>query len=176
MQDETRQTPQAGAQKITPSLWFDMDAEEAMNYYVGVFRNSRIVRIDRYPDESLDEHFKGMSGKVINGEFELDGQRFICLDGGPAFRFNEAVSFTIDCADQAEVDYYWDTLSAVPEAEQCGWCKDKFGVSWQIIPRRLGELLTDPDAEKAGRAMQAMMAMHKIDVAALEAAFEGRAA
>jgi predicted 3-demethylubiquinone-9 3-methyltransferase (glyoxalase superfamily) len=161
-------------QKITPSLWFNNNAEEAMNYYVSVFKNSKILRIDRYPDESLDEHFKGMSGKVINGEFELDGQRFICLDGGPAFTFNEAVSFTIDCEDQAEVDYYWEKLSAVPEAEQCGWCKDKFGVSWQIIPRRLGELLSDSDSEKAGRAMQAMMQMHKLDVAALEAAFEGK--
>jgi predicted 3-demethylubiquinone-9 3-methyltransferase (glyoxalase superfamily) len=161
-------------QKITPSLWFNNNAEEAMNYYVSVFKNSKILRIDRYPDESLDEHFKGMSGKVINGEFELDGQRFICLDGGPAFTFNEAVSFTIDCEDQTEVDYYWEKLSAVPEAEQCGWCKDKFGVSWQIIPRRLGELLSDSDSEKAGRAMQAMMQMHKLDVAALEAAFEGK--
>ncbi len=161
-------------QKIIPSLWFNNNAEEAMNYYVGVFKNSRIVGIDYYPDESLDEHFKGMNGKVINGVFELNGQRFICLDGGPAFKFNEAISFTIDCADQAEVDYYWEKLSAVPEAEQCGWCKDKFGVSWQIVPRRLGELLTDPDKAAADRAMQAMMKMHKLDVAELEAAFAGK--
>lgn len=159
--------------KITPSLWFDMNAEEAMNYYVSVFKNSKIIRIDHYPDESLDEHFNGMAGKVINGEFELDGHRFTCLDGGPAFAFNEAVSFTIDCIDQAEVDYYWEKLSAVPEAEQCGWCKDKFGVSWQIIPRRLGELLSHPDKEAAGRAVQAMMKMHKIDVAMLEESFKG---
>ena len=161
--------------KITPSLWFDNNAEEAMNYYVGVFKNSKIISIDRYPDESLDEHFKGMSGKVINGVFELDGQRFICLDGGPVFKFNEAVSFTIDCEDQAEVDYFWEKLSSVPEAEQCGWCKDKFGVAWQVVPRRLGELLSDPDTDKANRAMQAMMKMHKLDVAALEAAFNGEA-
>lgn len=160
-------------QKITPSLWFNMNAEEAMNYYVSVFKNSRIIRMDKYPDESLDEHFKGMAGKVISGEFELDGMRFICLDGGPMFTFNEAVSFTISCNDQAEVDYYWDKLSAVPQAEQCGWCKDKFGVSWQIIPTRMGELLSDPDKEKSGRAMQAMMAMHKIDIAKLERAFAG---
>lgn len=160
--------------KVTPSLWFDRNAEEAMNYYVSVFKNSRIIRIDRYPDEALDEHFIGMSGKVINGEFELDGQRFQCIDGGPAFKFNEAVSFTVDCADQAEVDYYWEKLSAVPEAEQCGWCKDQFGVSWQIVPRRLGELLSDPDTEKAGRATQAMMKMHKLDIAELEAAFAGQ--
>jgi predicted 3-demethylubiquinone-9 3-methyltransferase (glyoxalase superfamily) len=161
-------------QKITPSLWFDNNAEEAMNYYINVFKNSRIVRIDYYPDESLDEHFKGMSGKVINGEFELDGQRFICLDGGPVFKFNEAVSFTVECKGQEEVDYYWEKLSAVPEAEQCGWCKDKFGVSWQIVPTRLGELLTDADTEKSNRAMQAMMHMHKLDIKALEDAFEGR--
>lgn len=159
---------------IAPCLWFDSNAEEAMNYYISVFKNSRIVRIDYCPDESLDEHFKGMTGKVIDGEFELNGQRFICLDGGPLFTFNEAVSFTVECEDQDEVDYYWEKLSAVPEAEQCGWCKDRFGLSWQIIPKRLGELLTDPDTEKAGRAMQAMMKMHKIDIAALEAAFEGK--
>lgn len=157
-------------QKIIPSLWFDMNAEEAMNYYVSVFKDAKINHIDYYPDESLDEHFKGMSGKVINGEFELLGQKFICLDGGPIFKFNEAVSFTVDCEDQAEVDYYWGKLSHVPEAEQCGWCKDKFGLAWQIIPRRLGELLNDLDTDKANRAMQAMMKMHKIDVAELEAA------
>lgn len=156
--------------KITPSLWFDNNAEEAMNYYVDVFKNAKIVSIDYYPDESLDEHFHGMAGKVINGVFELDGQRFICLDGGPVFTFNEAVSFTVDCQDQAEVDYYWERLSAVPEAEQCGWCKDKFGVSWQIVPKQLGELLSDPDKDKANRVVQAMMKMHKLDVAGLEAA------
>jgi predicted 3-demethylubiquinone-9 3-methyltransferase (glyoxalase superfamily) len=161
-------------QKIFPSLWFDMNAEEAMNYYVSVFKDAKINNIEYYPDESLDEHFKGMSGKVINGEFELMGQKFTCLDGGPIFTFNEAISFTVDCEDQAEVDYYWEKLSAVPEAEQCGWCKDKFGVSWQIVPRRLGELLSHPDKEKANRAMQCMMKQHKIDVAELEAAFEGK--
>ena len=161
-------------QKITPCLWFDMNAEEAMNYYVGVFKNSKIISVDKYPDESLDEHFEGMSGKVINGEFELDGVRFTCLDGGPLFKFNESVSFIVTCKDQEEVDYYWEKLSAVPESEQCGWCKDKFGVSWQIVPTRLGELLSDPDTEKANRAMQAMMKMHKLDVAELERAFEGK--
>jgi predicted 3-demethylubiquinone-9 3-methyltransferase (glyoxalase superfamily) len=103
----------------------------------------------------------------------LDGQKFICLDGGPTFTFNEAVSFTVECNDQEEVDHYWEKLSAVPEAEQCGWCKDKFGVSWQIVPKRLGELLSSPDREAAGRAMQAMMGMHKLDIAKLEAAFAG---
>lgn len=113
-------------------------------------KNSRIISIDYYPDESLDEHFRGM-----------------------VFKFNEAVSFEVTCADQQEVDYYWEKLSAVPESEQCGWCKDRYGVSWQIAPERPGELLTDPGTEAAGRAMQAMMKMHKIDIGALEAAFAG---
>lgn len=161
-------------QKIVPSLWFNMNAEEAMNYYVSIFKDSKINSIEYYPDESLNEHFKGMNGKIINGEFELNGQKFICLDGGPAFNFNEAVSFTIECENQDEVDYYWEKLSSVPESEQCGWCKDQFGVSWQVIPKRLGELLSHPDKEKASRVMQAMMQMHKIDIAVLEAAFEGQ--
>lgn len=155
-------------QKIIPSLWFDDNAEEAMNYYVGVFENAKINHIEYYPDESLDEHFKGMSGKVINGEFELDGQHFICLDGGPVFKFNEAVSFTVPCRDQAEIDYYWDRLSHVPESEQCGWCKDKFGVSWQIIPANMSELIRTPPA------IQAMMRQKKIDIAELEAAGRGQ--
>jgi predicted 3-demethylubiquinone-9 3-methyltransferase (glyoxalase superfamily) len=159
-------------QKITTSLWFDKNAEEAMNYYVSVFKNSKIINIDYYPDESLDEHFKGMSGKVINGVFELDGQRFICLDGGPLFKFNEAISLTIECNDQAEVDYYWEKLSHVPEAEQCGWCKDKFGLSWQIVPKQLGELMQGDNAEGVQRVIQAMMKMHKLNIAELEAAYK----
>lgn len=161
-------------QKITPSLWFDMNAEEAMNYYVGVFPNSRIIGIDHYPDESLDEHFKGMSGKVINGVFELDGMRFICLDGGPVFTFNEAVSFTVEVKDQEELDYYWERLSHVPESEQCGWCKDKFGLSWQIVPKQLGELMQGDDPEGVKRVTQALMKMHKISVADLESAYAGK--
>lgn len=159
--------------KIVPSLWFDNNAEEAMNYYVNVFPNSKINRIDYYPDESLDEHFKGMSGKVINGEFELNGQTFQCLDGGPIFAFNEAVSFTVECDDQKEVDYFWDKLSHVPEAEQCGWCKDKYGVSWQIVPKQLGELMQGDDAEGVKRVTQAMMKMHKLNVTELERAYAG---
>lgn len=149
-------------QKIIPSLWFNNNAEEAMNYYVSVFPNSKINHLEYYPDESIDPHFKGMSGKVINGDFTLDGVRFLCLDGGPIFEFSGAVSFTVSCRDQAEIDYYWSKLSAVPEAEQCGWCKDKFGVSWQIIPENMGELVSTPSA------MQAMMKMKKIDIAALQ--------
>lgn len=160
-------------QKITPSFWFDNNAREAMEYYVSVFPNSKIIQADEYPDESLDEHFKGMNGKILHGVFELDGQRFICLDGGPIFTFNEAVSFTVECSDQEEVDYYWRKLSHVPESEQCGWCKDKFGVSWQIVPQQLGELMNGEDTGGAQRVTQALMKMHKINVAELEAAYKG---
>lgn len=141
---------------ITPCLWFTENAEEAMEFYCSVFPNSRIVSIERYPDESLDPHYAGMSGKVINGSFELDGNRFICLDGGPAFTFNEAISLTVECADQAEIDHYWSSLSAVPDSEQCGWLKDKYGISWQIVPANLGELMTG-DAQ-----VRALMGMKKI--------------
>lgn len=151
-------------QKITPSLWFDAQAEEAMQYYCSVFPNSEITHIERYPDESLDEHFKGMSGKVINGEFNLNGQRFVCLDGGPIFKFNEAISFIVSCQDQEEIDYYWSKLSHVPESEQCGWCKDKFGISWQIIPANMGELIS------TGSAIQKMMSMKKINIKELQEA------
>lgn len=151
-------------QKITPFLWFDNNAEEAMTYYTEVFPDSSIGHIQRYPDESLDPHFVGMSGKVITGEFFLEGQRFLCLDGGPQFHFTEAVSFLIDCENQEEIDYYWGRLSHVPEAEQCGWCKDKFGVSWQIIPSNMAELLQNE------AAVRRMMQMKKIDIAELEAA------
>jgi predicted 3-demethylubiquinone-9 3-methyltransferase (glyoxalase superfamily) len=151
-------------QKITPFLWFDTNAEEAMNYYVNVFPDSRIEHVELYPDESLDPHFQGMSGKVITGEFFLSGQRFLCLDGGPTFTLNEAVSFLVSCETQDEINYYWSKLSHVPEAEQCGWCKDKFGVSWQIVPTHMGELLRSPGA------VQAMMKMKKIVIAELEAA------
>lgn len=152
-------------QRITPSLWFNNNAEEAMNYYVDVFDNSKIIGIETYPDESLDEHFKGMSGKVFNGQFELDGVQFLCLDGGPVFTFNEAVSFTVACKDQAEIDYFWEKLSHEPASEQCGWCKDKFGVSWQIIPENMSELLARGPA-----AVQTMMRQKKIVIAELETA------
>lgn len=135
-----------------------------MDYYISVFKNSKIISVNLYPDESLDEHFKGMSGKVITGEFELDGQRFMCLDGGPQYKFNESISLFVACKDQEEIDYFWEKLSAVPDAEQCGWCKDKFGVSWQIIPENMGELMSSP------AAIQAMMNMKKISIADLKAA------
>ena len=142
----------------------------SMEYYVSVFPDSRIEHIERYPDESLDEHFKGMGGKVITGEFYLSGQRFLCLDGGPMFTFNESVSFFVSCKDQAEIDYYWEKLSHVPESEQCGWCKDKFGVSWQIIPENMSELLGRSPA-----AVQVMMKQKKIVIAELENAGDAAA-
>lgn len=143
----------------TPSLWFHDNAEEAMKYYVDLFPNSSVDSVEYYPDESLDEHFAGMSGKVIDGRFTLNGQPFICLDGGPHFTFNEAISFTVRCADQAEIDRYWAALSAVPESEQCGWCKDKFGLSWQIVPDNIEQLVSTPEGIKA------MMSMKKFVIA-----------
>jgi predicted 3-demethylubiquinone-9 3-methyltransferase (glyoxalase superfamily) len=148
---------------IRPFLWFDGDAREAMEYYCQVFPDSRIDRIDEYPDESLDGHFQGMAGKVINGEFTLSGVPFGCLDGGPFFTFSEAISFGVECKDQEEIDYYWERLSAVPASEQCGWCKDRFGVSWQVVPANTSSLMRTP------AQVQAMMRMKKIDIAALEA-------
>lgn len=151
--------------KIVPSLWFaDNNCEAAINYYVDVFPNASIDSITRYPDSQLDDHFTGMTGKVLTAVFTLNGQKFTALDGGPVFRINEAVSFTIECADQTEIDYYWDKLSHVPEAEQCGWVKDQFGVSWQIVPENMAELTQTPGQ------LQAMMKMKKIDIAALIAA------
>lgn len=148
--------------KIQPCLWFNDQAREAMEYYTAIFPNSRIRSIETYPDEGLDEHFEGMRDKVINGEFTLDGVDFVCLDGGPAFQLSEAVSFVVTCADQDEIDYYWHALSHTPEAEQCGWCKDRFGVSWQIVPASLPQLMTTP------KQIQTFMAMKKIVIAELE--------
>ena len=156
-------------QKITPNLWFDSQAEEAAKFYTSVFKNSKIINTSRYGDEG-QEVTGQKPGTVMTVEFELDGQRFVALNGGPLFTFSEAISFIVDCETQEEVDMYWEKLSAVPEAEQCGWIKDKFGVSWQIIPRQLNELLGDPDPEKAGRVMNAMLKMKKIDIAELEKA------
>ncbi len=148
---------------IRPFLWFDGNAREAMRYYCEVFPESHIDHIDEYPDESLDPHFEGMAGKVISGEFTLGGVAFGCLDGGPYFTFNESISFVVACRDQAEIDYYWERLSAVPESEQCGWCKDRFGVSWQIVPANMDELTRRPEQ------VRAMMKMKKIIIAELAA-------
>jgi predicted 3-demethylubiquinone-9 3-methyltransferase (glyoxalase superfamily) len=154
--------------KITPNLWFDNNAKEAMEYYVSVFPNSKVLKERTY-------HNSGPDGKqdTYVCEFELDGQKFQALNGGPLFKFSEAVSFVVDCKDQAEVDYYWEKLSADPASEQCGWCKDRFGLSWQIVPKQLGEMLDDPDPEKAKRTMHAMLNMHKLDVAGLQKAHDG---
>ena len=167
-------------QKIVPCLWFDKEAEEAIEFYISIFnsaphiaKNSKIVSIERYPEEPLDIPVKGMEGKILTAIFELNEQRFMALDGGPLFKFTEATSFDVECADQEEVDYFWEKLSAVPEAEQCGWLKDKYGLSWQIIPKRMGELLSDQDKIKARRVMEAMLKMKKIIIKDLEKAYEG---
>ncbi len=167
-------------QKIVPSLWFDKECEEAINFYIATFNeaphskhNAKIVTLQRYPDDQQVGPLKDMEGKVLTVIFELDGQRFMALDGGPIFKFNESVSFYVECADQEEVDYFWKKFSAVPESEQCGWLKDKYGLSWQIVPKQLGELLASEDKEKAGRVLQAMLKMHKIVIKDLEAAAKG---
>ncbi len=155
-------------QKNSPFLWFDSQAEEAMHLYVSIFRNSKVVGIARYGDAG-----PGPKGSVMTASFELDGQRFTALNGGPQFKFTEAISFLVDCADQAEVDELWDRLSEGGEKGPCGWLKDKFGVSWQIIPSVLMQLINDPDPDKSRRVMEAMLQMSKIDVAKLEKAHAG---
>ena len=151
---------------ITPCLWFDTQGEEAASFYVSVFPRSRIVSTSHYGEAG-----PGTPGSVLTVEFELDGRPFTALNGGPEFTFSEAVSFQIDCTDQEEVDHYWTRLSADGGEEgPCGWVKDRFGLSWQVVPRRLVELLADPDTARAQRAMQAMLGMKKLDIAGLEAA------
>jgi predicted 3-demethylubiquinone-9 3-methyltransferase (glyoxalase superfamily) len=166
--------------KITPFLWFDTQCEEAMNFYVDTFngapnkkQESRIVSIARYEKGMDAPGAEALEGKVLTGIFELAGQRFMALDGGPVFQFNGAISLYVECEDQNEVDYFWSKLSAVPEAEQCGWCMDRFGLSWQIIPKQLGELMSDPDPIKSKRVVNAMLKMKKIIVADLQKAYEG---
>ena len=148
--------------KITPFLWFDTQAEEAMNFYVSVFKNSKVLGVTPGPNE--------IASTV---SFELEGQEFIGLNAGPQFKFNEAISFFVDCENQKEVDELWDKLTADGgEESMCGWLKDKYGLSWQIIPKGLGQMLNDPDPVKAQRVMQAMLQMHKIDIAGLQRAYE----
>jgi predicted 3-demethylubiquinone-9 3-methyltransferase (glyoxalase superfamily) len=155
---------------ISPCLWFDKNAEEAARFYVGIFPNSRIDRVDRAPADYPD----GRSGDVLTVAFSLDGTPFVGLNGGPQFRFTEAVSFMVDCIDQDEVDRYWAALAADGgEPGPCGWLKDRFGLSWQVVPRQLGELLQSEDREGARRAMEAMLKMGKIEIAELERAFKG---
>jgi len=155
-------------QKITPFLWFDGNAEEAVNFYTSLFKNSKVVSITRYGDD-----FPDMKGKVLTAVFELNGQTFMALDGGPAFKFTEAISLYVNCETQEEVDRLWEKLTEGGAESQCGWLKDKYGLSWQIIPTALPELLTDKDPEKAGRVMRAMLKMHKIEIEALKKAYEG---
>jgi predicted 3-demethylubiquinone-9 3-methyltransferase (glyoxalase superfamily) len=166
-------------QKITPFLWFDKDTEAAMNFYIDVFNgspnkksNSKIIEIARYEEGMEAPGAEEMKGKVITATFELDGQQFMALDGGPIFKFTEATSFYVDCEDQAEVDYFWEKLSAVRESEQCGWLKDKFGLSWQIVPKQMNKLFADPNRKKAVACVNAMLKMKKLDIAELQKAFD----
>lgn len=154
-------------QTITPFLWFDGRAEEAMKFYVSIFKNSRTLGVTRYGEAG-----PGPQGTVMSATFELDGQAFMALNGGPMFTFSPAISFFVNCQTQTEVDDLWDRLSEGGEKQQCGWLRDKFGVSWQIVPAVLGELLSDPDPEKANRVMQAMLKMTKLDIAGLQQAYD----
>jgi predicted 3-demethylubiquinone-9 3-methyltransferase (glyoxalase superfamily) len=156
-------------QKITPFLWFDNQAEEAMNFYISIFKNSKVLSITRYPEGG-----PGLAGTVLTAKFQLDGQEFVALNGGPQFKFTEAVSFVVNCETQQEVDEYWEKLSAGGSESQCGWLKDKYGLSWQIVPTVLGELLQDKGAEKTNRVMQALLQMKKIDIKTLKQAYEGQ--
>ncbi len=156
-------------QKITPFLWFDNQSEEAINFYISIFRNSNIKKIARYGEEG-----PGPKGTVMTISFELDGQEFLALNGGPTFKFTEAISFVVNCETQEEIDEYWKKLTNGGQEVQCGWLKDKYGLSWQIVPTILGELLTDKDANKTKRVMHAMMQMIKIDIAALKKAYDGQ--
>ncbi|HSX29586.1 MAG TPA: VOC family protein [Candidatus Saccharimonadales bacterium] len=169
-------------QKILTCLWFNNSAEEAMNFYASVFngspakqKESKIVSIARFPEMPKEGPAAGLDGKVAQGIVELEGQQIMAFDGGPTFTFNEAASMYVHCTSQEEVDYFWEKLSHVPEAEACGWLKDKFGVSWQIIPNALEEFMSDPDPAASGRVMQAMLQMKKLDIAALGRAKEGKA-
>ena len=160
--------------RIAPCLWFDHQAEDAAAYYVSIFKNSRVKRIARYSEAGQETHQRP-PGSVMTVEFELDGQPFTALNGGPVFTFNEAVSLQVNCEDQAEVDYYWNKLSkgGDPKAQQCGWLKDKYGLSWQIVPTVLGEMLEDHNSARAKRAMEAMLRMKKIVIEELEHAYAG---
>jgi predicted 3-demethylubiquinone-9 3-methyltransferase (glyoxalase superfamily) len=163
----------ASVQRITPCLWFDDQAEEAARFYTGIFPNSRIGTISRYGEAGREVH-KRPPGSVMTVAFELDGQPFTALNGGPVFTFNEAISFQVNCDTQKEVDYYWEKLGAGGKEVACGWLTDKFGVSWQITPTVLIDMLHDKNAEKAERVMHAMLQMKKIEIAKLKAAYDGK--
>jgi predicted 3-demethylubiquinone-9 3-methyltransferase (glyoxalase superfamily) len=155
-------------QRITPNLWFDIEAEEAANYYVSIFKHSRIVNVSHYTEAGPRE-----AGTVMAVEFELDGQRFMGINGGPQFKFDEAVSFQINCETQDEVDYYWERLTDGGEESQCGWLRDRYGLSWQVTPTGMDELFLDPDPKRADRAMKAMLGMKKLDIEELRRAADG---
>lgn len=154
--------------KITPFLWFDNNLEEAMNFYSSIFKNAKITEVNRFGEGSSVP-----GGTVLTARFQLEDQEFFAINGGPEFKFNEAISFYVDCADQAEVDYFWEKLTEGGEESQCGWLKDKYGLSWQFVPKQLTALVSDKDTTKANRALQAMLQMKKINVAELEKAFNG---
>jgi predicted 3-demethylubiquinone-9 3-methyltransferase (glyoxalase superfamily) len=164
---------QIAGQKINPCLWFDTEAEDAARFYCSVFKNSRVVKVSRYVDEGQEIHGKP-AGSVMAVEFELDGQRFAALNGGPQFKFTEAISFQVHCDDQKEVDYFWKKLSEGGKEGPCGWLKDKFGLSWQIVPQVLFDMLMDPDQAKSQRVTKAFLQMKKFDIAALNRAYAGK--
>lgn len=160
--------------KISPCLWFDNQAEEAARFYTSIFKNSKIVQIARYTEAGREIH-GGEAGAVMTVTFELDGTNFVALNGGPFFKFSEAISLQIDCQDQQEVDYYWSKfIDGGGKASQCGWLKDRFGLSWQVVPAVLKEMLTDRDTTKSARVMEALLKMTKLDIAALKKAYAGR--
>ena len=162
--------------KLVPCLWFDNQAEEAARFYTSIFKNSKIGRISRYGEAGKEVHGRP-AGSVMTVEFELEGQKFTALNGGPVFTFNEAISFQIYCETQQEIDYYWERLTKGGDerSQQCGWLKDKYGVSWQVVPTVLAELMADPDREKADRVMEALLPMKKLDIETLKRASQGMA-
>jgi predicted 3-demethylubiquinone-9 3-methyltransferase (glyoxalase superfamily) len=159
----------ASTQKITTFLWFDNNAEEAMEFYTAIFKHSKILSVSRYGEAG-----PGPKGTVMVGAFELEGQRFLALNGGPRFKFTEAISLVIDCETQEEIDYFWEKLGAGGQTQACGWLKDKFGLSWQVVPSVLSELMQDKDPQKSKRVMEAVLQMVKLDIARLQAAHAGR--
>jgi predicted 3-demethylubiquinone-9 3-methyltransferase (glyoxalase superfamily) len=165
--DSTSERAPAPAQKITPFLWFDNNAEEAVNFYVSIFKNSKVLTVTRYGESG-----PGPKGAVMTASFQLEGQQFVALNGGPHFKFTEAISLVVNCKSQEEVDYFWEKLSDGGQKSQCGWLKDKFGLSWQIVPTVLGELVQGKDPEKSRRVMKAMLQMKKLDIEGLKQAYE----
>ena len=158
-------------QKITPFLWFDNQAEEAVNFYTSIFKNSKVGKVSRYGDAG-----PGPKGAVLTASFVLDGQEFIALNGGPKYKFTPAISFVVPCETQQEIDHYWSKLSAGGRTDRCGWLADKFGVSWQVVPTLLGQLMSDKDSQKSERVMKALLQMTKLDIDALKSAYEGASA